>query len=96
MQISHLLRMLMFLTVILTNQNLKAENKYTYGIGSGTAAYSGLGFNIGIVSSDDVKYLSCGGLYDPELGFNYSFGLGWLRTDILETTSKKKGNYGII
>jgi len=89
---SHLLKILTFLVIIVNNQNLKAENKFTYGIGLGVASYGGLGVNVGVVSPNDVKYLSFGAVsYGSLQGFNYILGLGWSRTDIIKTASNKHG-----
>lgn len=89
---SHLLKILTFLIIISSNQSLKAENTYTYGIGLGVASYGGVGVNVGIVSPNDVKYLSFGAVsYGSYEGFNYILGLGWSRTDIIKTESNKHG-----
>ena len=57
---------------------------FTVGVGVGTS-YSGLGMNLGLLSETDMKYVSGGCLsYGTVTGFSCGFGVGWIKTDVLD------------
>ena len=77
--------------ILLSIQNIHANEKYTFGIGLGNC-YGGLGTMVGTVSNNDMKYLSAGihrhTSYD---GTSYSIGIGWIKTDLISNTSNNHG-----
>ena len=77
---------------ILSPATTIAENKISFGIGSG-ALYNGLGVNVSFMKKSDLKYLSLGCIaigYSSNNGVssNCGAGAGWMRSDILSENDK--------
>ena len=71
--------------------NVSAEESYSFGLGIG-ASYSGLGVNISQLSENDMKYISAGCIsYSSASGETCGVGIGWIKTDLMETASNKHG-----
>ncbi|MEW6999216.1 hypothetical protein AADZ86_16140 [Colwelliaceae bacterium BS250] len=65
--------------------------KYSFGIGIGSA-YSGIGGNFGIVSKNDMKYISAGCVDSSSMyGTTCGVGAGWIKTDLFDLESNKHG-----
>jgi len=81
-----------FIVLLLSAQNIYADENYTFGIGFGGSTYGGLGTNIGLVSDSDMKYLSAGLKgYQSYGGAVYSIGIGWIKTDLISSDSNNHG-----
>lgn len=84
-------KIFIFIYILLNIQNIYASEKYTFGIGLGNC-YGGLGTMVGTVSDNDMKYLSAGiqshSSYD---GTSYRIGIGWIKTDLITSTSNNHG-----
>lgn len=88
----YIIKLFIFTAIFIIPQNINADNKYTLGLGLGSALYGGLGANVGVLSQHDMKYISAGvKSYGSFSGFTYGAGIGWIKTDLIETGSNKHG-----
>ncbi|SFV54432.1 hypothetical protein MNB_SM-4-1697 [hydrothermal vent metagenome] len=86
------LKMKIFILILLSGQNIYANENYTFGIGFGGSTYGGLGTNIGLVSDTDMKYISAGLKgYQSYGGARYSLGIGWITTALISNSSNNHG-----
>ncbi|MDX1252233.1 MAG: hypothetical protein IDH49_08325 [Gammaproteobacteria bacterium] len=71
---------------------VQADDRLTFGLGIG-APYSGIGVNVGLVSSKDLKFLSLGRVGGTGGGGDgaWGAGAGWVRTDLFSDKSSKHG-----
>lgn len=84
--------MKVFILILLSGQNIYADENYTFGIGFGSSTYGGLGTNIGLVSDTDMKYISVGLKgYQSFGGAKYSLGIGWMTTNLISSDSNNHG-----
>jgi len=83
-------KFLSVIPILLFTHGAKAQDSFTFGLGLGTA-YSGLGVNIGLLSELDMKYISVGCLRYTESNATCGAGLGWIKTDLFDTSSNKHG-----
>ncbi len=71
------------------------DNRESFGLGAG-ALYNGLGINVGIQSSTDVKYLSIGCTsigHTSNSGWESDCGIGgsWIKANIFSQENNKHG-----
>lgn len=86
------LKVLFVLFVLMFTLSLKADTKYSIGMGLSNTMYSGLGFNLALLSKNDMKYISYGfKSYQSHNGAFFAYGLGWVRTDLISSESNKHG-----
>ncbi|MBD3586723.1 hypothetical protein HHX48_13325 [Salinimonas sp. HHU 13199] len=64
----------------------ETASRISVGIGGG-AMFSGLGANVAWTSPTDLKYVSAGCTAQKECGL----GIGWIKTDLFDSTSNKHG-----
>ncbi len=84
-------KILQCLLLIFVSLPVIATDRLTYGFGIGSS-YSGLGFNTGVISASDFKYVSAGVLgYSSSLGSVYGIGAGWMRANLFESITPNHG-----
>jgi len=80
---------LICLSTLLFNTSVKAENDFTAGIGVGNL-YGGIGINIGLQSSTDLKYVAVGCVsYSSKNGETCGLGIGYMTTSFFDDQAKK-------
>lgn len=76
------------LTTLFLTTSVSAKDAFTVGLGTGSL-YAGLGFNVGLQSNTDFKYLSAGCTsYSTYTGKTCGFGIGYMTTELLKSQSK--------
>lgn len=82
---------LSLLSLTCTAEDGEPEKKYSIGVGMG-ALYTGIGANLSIISTTDMKYISAGCVETSSVDDSTcGFGAGWIKTDLFDFDSNKHG-----